>query len=161
MGRCDELVQYLAAYADGELGEVLKEHVCRHLQECERCRTECSELARVVELYRESACPEVPVADWARVEAELERCLKGSPAGYEPPSAAPGRGRRVIGWRIFAATALAAAVLLVAFLMTPAAPGRAPADSVDVLAVSPQYDYYVLLPAYDGDFLAIDVVNVE
>ncbi|KPL00382.1 MAG: hypothetical protein AMK75_05480 [Planctomycetes bacterium SM23_65] len=83
MDKCEDLKEYLAAYADGELEGELRERVRRHLDECERCRSECAELKKVAELYRGSAPPEVGAGDWAKVSAALEASMVEEPPGGE------------------------------------------------------------------------------
>jgi len=163
MDTCEELMKYLAAYGDGELTEELADRVGRHLEVCERCREEYAGLAAVTALYRESAPPAVPAADWERVSTALETSMSEV---REPRAQVRERveGRRFLTWRLFPAAALAAAVLLVAlFVVLPT--GRAPAEAyfaeVDDIETGPDYEYIVRLPASDDDFLVIDVVSVE
>jgi len=53
----DEL---LSAHLDGELGEVERRRVASHLVECERCRTEISDLARARAAVRALPLLELP-----------------------------------------------------------------------------------------------------
>ena len=163
MDKCEDLKEYLAAYADGELEGELRERVRRHLDECERCRSECAELKKVAELYRGSAPPEVGAGDWAKVSAALEASMV-----EEPPGGERLRGRleekRAGWWWLFPATALAAAVILVALTFTlpwSPTPRATPAVQVVTIETDPNYEAMVRLPMNDDDFLVIDVVAVE
>ena len=122
MDTCKDLTEYLAAYADGELEGELRERVRVHLDACERCRDECTELKKVANLYRESPPGEVSTGDWEKVAAALDAAmLDETPRGVsEGPHIetlrARAEKRRASKWWVFPVAALAAAVLLVAVL---------------------------------------------
>jgi anti-sigma factor RsiW len=161
MDKCEDFRQYLAACADGELEGELGEQVRRHVETCERCRSECAALMRVVELYRESAPPEVPGEEWERVEAALEKCLAAS-APERATATKPAVRRRFFGWWLLPAAGLAAAVLLVALVVgLPGARTSMPTAQVYQLETGPDYEAMVRLPMDDDDVLVIDVVQVE
>lgn len=161
MDRCENLMKYLAAYADGELEGGFCERVEKHLAECERCRRECADLKKVAELYRNSPAPEVGEADWARVSAALERCLEGPAAHIDDIRQKAGRRHR-FGWWLMPAAGLAAAVLIVALFVGPT-PEHPDVPNAQILGIEtdPDYEPIVRLPADDDDFLIIDVYHVE
>ena len=163
MDKCEDLMEYLAAYADGELEGDLCERVRRHLDECERCRGECADLKRVAELYRGSAPPEVRAQDWEKVSTALEACMVEQSPGIEGLRERVEK-KRPDRWWLFPAAALAAAVLLVALVVELswfAPPQPAPAAQVVSIETDPNYEAMVRLPMDADDFLVIDVVRVE
>jgi anti-sigma factor RsiW len=160
MDRCEDFRQYLAAYADGELRGKFQERVRLHIETCERCRSECASLAGVVKLYRESAPGEVPAQEWEKVSAALEKRLWAS-APERVTAGARAVRRPFFGWWVFPATALAAAVLLVAVFVGLPVPSSMPTAQVDLLETGNGYDAMVRLPMDDDDILVIDVVNAD
>ena len=160
MDRCDELRDYLAAYADGELDETLGTRVREHVEACADCRGELEGLERVDAMFRAAVVPEVPARDWERMSRALDRAMGASAS----PAAAPARRGWLSGWLIPASALAAAAALVAAFLLWPAGPPSSSSSSIVItdLETGPGYDIdHVDLPAQDGDFLVIDVTNVE
>ena len=162
MVKCEDLMEYLAAYADGELEGDLCERVRGHLEECEQCRGECADLKKVAELYRESAPPEVRAEDWAKVSAALEACMAERREDIEGLRERREK-KRADRWWLFPTAALAAAVLLVALILElPSPPAEiTPTAEVVTLETGPDYEAMVRLPMDADDFLVIDVVRVE
>ena len=163
MNTCEELIEYLAAYADDELDGELRERVRGHLEECPSCRRECEELKRVAALYREAPVPEPTDAQWAKVSAAVVHGTveRPVPARAERPSAH--------GWRWWLSGALAAAavVLLVFLLPRQQAPVVGPPDNgtrtavLELESMDPDYTVNVILPRDAEDVLVISLVRVE
>ena len=97
----DEL---LSAHLDGELDEVERRRVGRHLAECDRCRTELEDLARARAAVRSLPLLELPL-DVAE--------LAGIPAPAIPLRRRPG------AWIGAAAAAAVAAFITVAAIIAP------------------------------------------
>ncbi len=159
MNGCDDLREYLAAWADGELDETTRERVRKHLDACAECRRELAGLERVDALFRAAAVPEVEAREWGRVEAALDEAMSTAPVSIEALRERPAR-RGLLGWWLFPAAAVAAAAIIVAvFLFSPAAPPPEPSAEVTLIETGPGYDFGVTPPAKDDDFLIIDVTN--
>lgn len=170
MDTCKDLTEYLAAYADGELEGELRERVRVHLDACERCRDQCTDLKKVANLYRESPPGDVSTGDWEKVAAALDAAmLDETPRGVsEGPHIetlrARAEKRRASKWWGFPAAALAAAVLLVAvfhYLPLLGPPPMSPVAEVVSVETDPQFEAMVRLPVDQDDFLVIDVFRVE
>ena len=160
MERCKALAQYLGAYADGELDAKLAERVRSHLDECRRCAGQHKGLKRVDELFRDAAVPEPSVDEWSRVSAAIEKSLAASPAVRVRP-----RRNLLRLWWIYPAAGLAAAAaVLIAVMLWPAAPPvptlNATPVAVKVDAIETPNDEFTAslnLPRHKGDLLSIDV----
>jgi len=162
MDKCEDFREYLTALADGELEGVLEERVRRHVETCERCRSEFAGLAKVEGLYRESAPPEVPGREWEKTWAAVEKTLR-SPAAERVIAKRPNLTQRLFGWWIFPAAGLAAAVLLVTVIVgLTGTPRSIPTAQVDVVETGPEYVAIVSPPLLGSDdVLMIDVVSAE
>jgi len=182
MDTCNELSEYLAAYADGELEGDLRERVRAHLEACETCRAECAALAKIVALYRDAPPPEMAEADWSRVSSALEATMAETPVSIETLRAGASGRRRWLQW-VWPAAALAAAAVLVAVVINwdvlvgtgptgptngvpivakggPETPAVAVA-SIEGLVVNPQYLSVVRLPENPDDLLTVDFYGPE
>jgi len=159
MDRCEELTQYLVAYADGELEGKLLERVRAHLEGCERCRSEYAQLTKVGELFRRAVPEEVPRGDWAKVSAAIEKAMAESAS--ESVRARPER-KRFFGWWLVPAAGLAAAVVVVALVIgLGGAPPGSVMGLVDGVQVGADYDVIVRTAEGDDQILVIDVVGMD
>jgi anti-sigma factor RsiW len=161
MNRCDELNEYLAAYADGELDETMRERVRTHLDACAECRQELDALKRVDALFRAAPVGEVPERDWQRVSTALDDAMGGRTVSLGEVRERAERRGLFAGW-LFPAVALAAAAAIIAvFFMLPGPAPSNPAVEVTNVKVGPGYEYAIQRPATDNDFLIIDVSHVK
>jgi len=112
MKTCEELIEYLGAYADDELEGDVCERVRRHLAECESCRKAFEDMKRTTALYRDSSVPEPTDAQWAKVAQAVARCQDREEVAVEPTR------RRLRDWHWWLSGVLAAAaVILVVFVL--------------------------------------------
>ena len=180
MNRRDEFREYLGAYADGELDDVLREGVRKHVEACEACRRQLEAFERLDALFRAAGAPEVSEAQWETVSQSLaeapfdrldarpvsmaavrehgrrnrSRTLNGVPDGIGRPISSS-------RWVLPAAALLAAGVLVALSLFVPATPPSTPTAEVTDIEVGPDYTFGVTLPLTDNDLLIIDVNRAE
>jgi anti-sigma factor RsiW len=110
--RCFLLRSSLVSFADGTLGEAVRDDVERHLAKCPRCAEDVVALREVPALLRRSAASPPDEAFWARQRASIARTVAVS----APPRTIE---RRPLRWWL--APALAAmALLLVVRTWNPA-----------------------------------------
>jgi len=57
---CQDLLQTLSDYVDGELGEQLCHELEQHLQECDNCTIVVDTLRKTLELYRQRSLDPLP-----------------------------------------------------------------------------------------------------
>ncbi len=155
MATCDEIREYLAAYADGELDDTARARVRAHLIGCPDCRRDLAGLETVDALLRRSPTPEPSEAEWDKVSVALDREIQSAVA----VTALPRERARSRAWWLVPAGALAAAAAVMVVLLSM--PKPEPPAEITTLEVGPTYEYNVTLPAKEGDFLIIDVTNVE
>lgn len=110
----------LALYAGGELGRWRRWHIERHLVSCAECRRDVSDFSALRAETR--ALSELPELSWGPMAAEMRANIRlGLQAGecVSRPTASPTR----FNWRVLAACASLAALLVVSLLIErPARP---------------------------------------
>ena len=62
MGHCDDLIQNLSDYIDGELEPELCKELEDHLKDCRNCRLMVDSLKMTVKLCKDGRCEELPPA---------------------------------------------------------------------------------------------------
>jgi len=168
MTTCEELSEYLAAYADGELEGDLREKVRLHLERCERCRKEADALAKVVALYRDAPAPTVAEGDWSQVSSALEAAMAETPVSIETVREQAARRRR-FRWS-WTPSLAAAAVLVIAVWAswdvffgpvetTPTEPETPEVARVESLETGPDLVAFVHQPEDEDDLLTIDIFD--
>ena len=60
MGHCDELIQNLSDYIDGELDAGLCKELEEHLKGCNNCRLMVDSLRMTVKLCKDGRCEDLP-----------------------------------------------------------------------------------------------------
>jgi len=70
---CDEVLDELAAYYDGELDLKLHYSIEDHLNTCTGCKAEFEKIKKLGDLIRSSANTDVELDIWPKVEADLEK----------------------------------------------------------------------------------------
>ncbi len=163
MDRCDEFMELLVAFMDRELGEPERARVEAHLDACADCRRELEALKRVDGTFRAAAAPEVSAREWDAMSAALDEAMEAPavPMRRERVERKPTARGWFAGWVIPATALAAAAVLAAVILFGPGSQSASPGIEITNLETGPGYEAGVDLPAQDGDFLIIDVTNVE
>lgn len=137
MSECEKYSEVASAYLDGELSDAQKDELKKHLDSCPECRAMLDEWCAAVEATRDIPEPQGP--QWEAVWAHVESAAARRQASL--------RLRREV-WRAVSVAAVAAAVLVAAYIYVPGGSTTAPLQpqprSVIVsVEVAPDYTFVV------------------
>ena len=71
MGHCDDLIQNLSDYIDGELEPELCSELEKHLAGCKNCRLMVDSLKMTVKLCKDGRCEDLPPGLNAKLSQKL------------------------------------------------------------------------------------------
>lgn len=80
---CNEVLERLSAFYDGELESGLADAVAAHLEGCEACGERVAEIARLDAAARAPVPPAVAPAEWARCWEGIAAAVSGEEVGGE------------------------------------------------------------------------------
>ncbi len=72
MSECNELIEMLSDYIDGELDKDLCEDLESHLKGCKNCKLMFDSMKMTVQLCRDGSCEDLPPEFQERIQAKLK-----------------------------------------------------------------------------------------
>ncbi len=73
---CEEVIQELSDYIDGELGAALQHELESHLRECSDCKLVVDQTKKTIEIFCDCEPVELPAGVQARLHEALRRKFK-------------------------------------------------------------------------------------